>query len=274
MIKEEVLAELQEIEDSLVKLRKEIERVRTSNVNKNEIKDSTQKLCKHWFEEMEHALPKFGISDELKVKYHNLFSNLLSLSIRTSRKATYIKIITNILLNFKDELYITVIKFSGKILSITHLTKILDKATEQEKDYLNEALGCASHGFLRASIVLGWAAAMHRIHITIEKLGLDEFSKKTEEMKKITDGRFKRFNKSFNVNSVSELRSTVFDSDILWVLEYWGQIDANQHERLSIGFTMRNNSAHPGEAPITEENLASFYSDLKNIIFDNPKFNI
>jgi hypothetical protein len=37
---------------------------------------------------------------------------------------------------------------------------------------------------------------------------------------------------------------------------------------------MRNNAAHPGEASITEENLASAFSDLKNIIFDNPKFRL
>lgn len=43
-------------------------------------------------------------------------------------------------------------------------------------------------------------------------------------------------------------------------------------ERPSICFMMRSNSAHLGEAPITEENLGSFYSDLKGLVFDNPKF--
>jgi len=37
---------------------------------------------------------------------------------------------------------------------------------------------------------------------------------------------------------------------------------------------MRNNSAHPGEAVISKENLLSFYSDLKTIIFDNSKFGL
>jgi len=35
---------------------------------------------------------------------------------------------------------------------------------------------------------------------------------------------------------------------------------------------MRNNCAHPGEAPLTEENLASIFSDLNVIIFHNPDF--
>ena len=54
----------------------------------------------------------------------------------------------------------------------------------------------------------------------------------------------------------------------------WELIDANQHERLSICFTMRNNAAHPGEATITEPNLLSAFSDLKTIVFDNPKFKL
>jgi hypothetical protein len=165
-------------------------------------------------------------------------------------------------------------KSAGKIVSVSHLAKILENATEEEKGYLEEALGCAGNGFFRASVVLGWCAAVHRMHKTVERLGFDEFNKKSDEMNKITDGRFKRFKKSFTVHSLSELRATVFDSDLLWVLEYWQLIDANQHDRLSICFTMRNNSGHPGEAPVTEENLASFYSDLKAFVFDNAKFKL
>jgi hypothetical protein len=37
---------------------------------------------------------------------------------------------------------------------------------------------------------------------------------------------------------------------------------------------MRNNAAHPGEAPISPENLASFYSDINSFIFQNPKLSL
>ena len=73
---------------------------------------------------------------------------------------------------------------------------------------------------------------------------------------------------------MAELQSTVFDNDILWILEYWELIDSNQHDRLSICFTMRNNAGHPGKAIISPENLLSFYSDLKNYIFDNEHFSL
>ena len=51
-------------------------------------------------------------------------------------------------------------------------------------------------------------------------------------------------------------------------------IDSNQHARLFSCFELRNHSAHPGEAPITEYNLASFFSDLNQIIFKNAKFKL
>jgi len=273
MRKEEALALLNAIEDSSKKLHAEIRLVKAKNINRKTTKDSAAKICSIWFEQLEPSLAQFGVADEIRKKYDDLFTSLLQLAIRNSSKVTYLKVLEGTICDFKGDLFVTVMKSAGQTVSVTHLTKILESATAEEKDYLNEALGCASQKFFRASVVLGWCAAVHRIHRTVEKLGFDEFNKKSEEMK-TAGGRFKRWNKSFTIQSISDLRLTVFDNDLLWVLEYWALIDGNQHERLSTCFTMRSNSAHPGEAPITEENLASFYSDLKAFVFDNPKFKL
>ena len=274
MSKEDVTSNLNAIEGSLEKIRTEMESLTSENVYKTSVKTTIHQVCTKWFEEIEPVLTRFGVPDETKTKYHVLFTTLLLLAVKTSRKATYLKTLSEITRRFQDDLVVVVMTSAGRIVSVAQMAKILEHATNEERDYLNEALGCAEHGYLRASTVLGWSAAVHRMHKIIEKLGFEEFKKKGDEMKALTEGRFKRFNKKFAVNSLSELEATVFDNDMMWVLEYWGLIDANQHERLSFCFTMRNNSAHPGEAPITEENLASFYSDLKNIVFDNPKFKL
>jgi len=274
MRKEDVLIRLDQAQNSLEQLRVELSRIKTDNVYRKDVKQLVNQISIRWFEEVDPVLPTFGVSDEVKTKYHNLFDKLLNLSVKVSRRKSYLQVLEDVLANLKNDLSIPIMKSVGKIVSMAHLAKVLENVSDEEKEYLDEALGCASHGFLRGSVVLGWNAAVHRLHKVIERLGFDQFNKKSEEMKNITDGRFKRFKKSYNVHSLSELRATVFDNDLLWVLEYWGLIDSNQHERLSICFTMRNNSAHPGEAPITEENLASFYSDLKSIVFDNPKFKV
>jgi hypothetical protein len=272
MRKQDALTLLNDIELSLRRLYIEIRRVKTSNIYKSALKDSAQKIGTKWFEELDPSLPSLGVTDELRQKYHDLFTTILLLSVKTSVKQTYLKTIDEILEDYKAELFVTIMKSAGQVVSVNQLMKIRENATDEEKDYLDEALGCAGRGFFRASVVLGWSAAVHRMHKTIEKLGFDEFNKKCDEAK-TAGGRFKRFNKPPPVHSMSDLR-TVFDKELLWVLDYWELIDSNQHERLSLCFTMRNNSAHPGEAPITEENLASFYSDLKSFVFDNPKFKL
>jgi len=48
-------------------------------------------------------------------------------------------------------------------------------------------------------------------------------------------------------------------------------IDNNQHTRLHSCFELRSQCSHPGEAPITEYNLLSFFSDINEIVFKNPK---
>lgn len=274
MRKEEALVLLDSIEHRLREFRTDIRKISSKYVNKAQLKKSAQQVCSRWFEQASPLLLSFGVPDDTRAKYETYFTSLLQLATRPSRKATYLKTIDDILPDFKNDLYLVVMKSVGQIVSVDHLTKILDTATEEESDYLKEALGCASQKFFRASVVLGWSAAVHRMHKVVERLGLDEFNKKSEEMKAKTEGRYKRFNKSFSVQSLNDLRALVFDTDLLWVLEYWQLIDPNQHERLEICFTMRNNSAHPGEAPITEENLSSFYSDLKTMVFDNPRFKL
>jgi hypothetical protein len=88
----------------------------------------------------------------------------------------------------------------------TQLGKILEKAIDDEKDYLQEAIGCAVHGFYRASIILAWNAAIHRMHKVLEQRGFDEFNKTCAELKNIKDGIYKRFDKNYVVRSINDLR--------------------------------------------------------------------
>ncbi len=154
------------------------------------------------------------------------------------------------------------------------LTKmLLDLPNPEENAYLKEAIDCASKEFYRASVVLGWCAAIDRIHRLIEKRGFAIFNITSSSMASQNQGRFKKFNAPQNISSLSELRE-VFDTVVLWILEGMQLIDSNQHTRLKGCFDLRCQCAHPGDAPVTEFNLLSFFSDLNEIIFRNPKFDI
>jgi len=258
------------LRDSLTVLKPQKETLKP----KTDIKQKCEKSSLLWFEQIEPSLNDFQIEKSVINAYHDLFDELLKISVSSSRVKIFIEIISSILTNFKKDLTLHVMKSSSPIKQFNQLEDILKNVSEKEKQYFTEALGCANNGFFRAATVLGWSAAIHRIQQTIEKKGFDEFNAKSREMKDIEEGRYKRFKKIFNVHNMAELQSTVFDTDLLWILEYWELIDSNQHDRLSICFTMRNNAGHPGEAIISPENLLSFYSDLKNYIFDNENFAI
>lgn len=274
MKKDELLASLAALEEGAESLRDTLSSLRGNVVVSKAVMSEGQRLSRTWFESLDVVLTAYGVEEVVLQKYRPLFNKLLTLSLKASWRPTYVKVLVELLRDYRDDLVAPVIKFRGEPKFSKDLGKVLEEATEGEREYLVEALGCADQGYLRASVVLAWSAAVDRMHRVVEKLGFAEFNKKSAEMKAKKGGRYGRFNKAFNVGSLSELRATVFDNDLLWVLEYWGIIDANQHDRLQLCFTMRNNSAHPGEAPITPENLASFYSDIDQIVFRNEKFRV
>ena len=91
-------------------------------------------------------------------------------------------------------------------------------------------------------------------------------------MKNQTNGKFKRWSKEFNITSIAELQ-TVFDTDIITILTGGLELlDINEAERLEVLFGYRNQSAHPGNAPIAEPHLIAFFYDIIAIVFANPKF--
>ncbi len=118
---------------------------------------------------------------------------------------------------------------------------------------------------------MAWCTAIDRIHRKIEEIGFTTFNVTSARMASQTAGRFKKFNQTQNVNSLSELRN-VFENIVLWIVEGMGLIDSNQHMRLGSCFEMRCHAAHPGEAPITSFNLLSIFSDIDQMVLLNPKF--
>lgn len=188
-------------------------------------------------------------------------------------KSTYLGAIASILGEYKSDIVheLEIGSFSTQAgLSIAPYIEGLPVA---EGDYLDEAQRCLTVNALRGCIVLGWCAMTARVHQKIEEIGFEKFRTATEEMTAKTTGRFKPYNKKYPVDSLSELQR-VFDTDLLFVLEYMELIDSNQNARLRYCFDMRNHSAHPGQAPITGENLYSFFSDITQIVLKNPKFEL
>ncbi len=267
-----MLNKLQNFQRELTELSKDVSAEGGKTINKSSIRNRATTLSHTWLEQIAPELMNYRSVDKIKVAQRNqAFQHLIKLSAPANLKTSYEKQISIIRKGFRDAFIIPVQLAPKATPQNAILDFVFGGLDETESDYLKEALDCAKSGYLRASVVLGWCAAINRIHRKIEEIGFVKMNMASETMANETVGRFKKFNQRQSVSSISELRM-VFDNVILWVVEGMQLIDSNQHARLSGCFEMRNHSGHPGEAPITLYNLASFFSDLNEIIFKNPKF--
>ena len=207
-------------------------------------------------------------------RYNAAFTRLIRLSAPNNLRSSYLQTLAEVIPPFREEIVIPAEQGSLSAAPPSAFDSFFAALSNpDESEYMREAIACARAGYFRAAAVLGWSAAIDRVHRKIEAIGFPQFNVTSAQMASQQSGRYKKFNQTQNVNSISEMRE-VFDNVVLWIIEGIGLIDSNQHTRLRSCFDMRCQSAHPGDAPITSLNLLSFFSDLDQIIFSNPKFAI
>ncbi len=266
---------LKQFLEALKTLRKDIHAEKVKQVAKKQLRERAEKLGSQWFSEFSSQLTQqYGISREILEKYSDGCGRLIAISSPNNLKKSYIETLDSVIKTFRADLILPTQTGSSASQSLSLLHNILgDIPDPEENAYLQEAITCAQRELFRAAIVLGWCATIDRIHRRIEDIGFSKFNVSSAQMASQKKGRFKRFNSPQNVNSLSEIRE-VFDTNVLWIIEGMGLIDSNQHTRLRSCFDMRCQCAHPGQAPITDYNLMSFFSDLNQIVFKNPMFKI
>lgn len=275
MDKDDFVKTLKDFRKDMSGLAKACQKATGNQVQSKTLLDGLETLATRWFEHLDPTLRStFRLDEEVLNRYREPFGKALELSGGKPAKRVVLTILESILRSYHTDILVPVQKHQAILSKFPSLDVVLSHATGLEIDYLTEAIECARLGKRRAAIILGWCATANRLHLYIEKDGFAKFNQATVQMSNIQTGRYKRFNKKFDIQNLSDLRMTVFDGDLLWALEFLGAIDGNQHERLEICFTMRNTCAHPGDAIVTDENLLSFVSDIDSLVFANPKFGL
>jgi hypothetical protein len=270
-MKDELLAITRAQLADLGAVQKAIRAAPTPRIRQRALLDAGAATARRWFDVVRPALEKASFPTDLIAAYSGRFESLLLMTRGQPMKNAYLNALSSISGPYVSDIihHIEIGSFTSVVgLSIA---PYIEGLPINEGDYLDEAQRCLGAQALRGCIVLGWCATVARMHSKIEEIGFDKFSRATEEMTAKTTGRFKPYTKRYIVESLSELQR-IFDTDLLFILEYLQLIDSNQHARLRHCFDVRNHSAHPGLAPITGENLYSFFSDITQIVLKNPKF--
>jgi len=271
-----VLDQLKTLLEDLKQFRTSIKAVKTKTVGQQTIRNAAERFGTEW---CNNICPRLSANGSFETdtldKYTTQFSRLIKLSAPANLRSSYLSVLDAVTKTFRTDFILPTqqgkVTFSiAPTLFDSFLAKI---APSDEGEYYKEAIACAKANFFRAGIVMGWCTAIDRIHRKIEEIGFPKFNIASAYMASQTAGRYKKFNQIQKINSLNELRE-VFDNVILWIIEGMQLIDSNQHTRLKSCFDMRNQAAHPGEAPSTEYNLISFFSDINEIILLNPKFTL
>lgn len=247
--------------------------VSTAQIKQKALLAAGAATARHWFDVVRPKLEKAGFPPPVIGEFSRRFEDLLRMTGGAPTKKAYNGTIADTLAAYKSDVVHQIEIRSFTVTSGLSIAPYIEGLSSDEGEYLDEAQRCLSANALRGCIVLGWCATISRIQSKIVDIGFAAFNKATEEMAAKTTGRYKSFNKKFSIDSLSELQR-IFDTDLLFILEYLTLIDGNQHQRLRHCFEFRNNSAHPGLAPITGENLYSFFSDITQIVLKNPNFQI
>jgi hypothetical protein len=272
-MKEEILNKLKDFQNRLKSLKRLISVEKTKTVNKQNLRKEADSIATMWVEELRSPLEhKFKLDKDLISRTAENIKHLHIISRPSNLASSYFKIIDEVLKNFDNKFILPIKQTSFAVEKILDLSKIITTLPNpDESSYLKEAIDCAYARHYRASIVMGWCCAIDRIQRTLMSIGLSNFNAASTKIKNQTKGKFKHWNKEFNFTTLSELQ-TVFDSDLITILEGMELVDGNQSQRLDTCLQYRNHSAHPGEAPIDEPHIITFFTDINSIILQNPKF--
>ncbi|WP_086933397.1 hypothetical protein [Agarilytica rhodophyticola] len=273
-MKQEIIDQIEGFRVKLKQLKKEVNSIPGERVSRKVPMALADEIASIWVEELRSPIEhKVKLDSKLIQETAEHMRQLHILSRPNNYKKSYLKTINSVLRKFDDKFILPIKQsYQEEVDSSLSLHDLIPNlATPEESDYLKEAFDCASSGFNRAAIVLGWCAVIHKIQERLIFVGLDTFNKTSTKLKASTKGKYKFWKKEYSISSLSELQ-TVFDTDLIVILEGMELIDGNQAERLRTCFQYRNHSAHPGEAPIEEPNMIAFFSDINSIVLNNEKF--
>lgn len=221
-----LLEKLKALHEQLKTLRRDIQKHAGPTIAKQDLRSRAEAIGALWFADY---VPALGlVVPEVLQKYNTAFARLIKLSAPNNKKTSYAAALTILTKKFRDELILPQQQSTqgGGSSSLAALAQVLATLPQEENEYLKEAMDCANQGFLRAAVVLGWCAAIDRVHRKIDAVGFSSFNVMSAQMASQQQGRFKRFNSVQNVSSISELRM-VFDTVILWIIEGMALVDSN-----------------------------------------------
>ena len=266
------IEKLKSFKADLSSLRKDVRENNASMINKSDIRSKAEALAMQWINEFGDHLMQFDKLPEQTIRDMNENMNMLfRLGQQSNRKTSYARVLDAAYRRFNARFIVPISQSTTVVKVKFDFHKLFPNLSDsQESEYMKEAIGCANAGYFRAAVVVGWCAAMDRIHSRVKGLGIKKINEVLRAMREAERGKFKQVKKDLSISALSDVQE-IADRNLILLILWLDWIDVNQAERLFEHLSHRNQGAHPGRAPIGKDLLNHFFLGIREIIFNNPK---
>lgn len=142
--------------------------------------------------------------------------------------------------------------------------------SDQEREYIKEALYCLENHCFKAAILMIWAAGISRILQYVDK-NIADFHARSDEMRRKPKSFYKHFAGNFakNASTIEEIKERANDRQLLCYVCYKGFISGADFTKLKNAYDTRNNCAHPTDIELEANEGIVVFQNVHKLLFDN-----
>lgn len=170
--KQDLLKILKKLKKDVTQLAKKCQKAPGKQIQSKALLESLESLGTLWFEEIEPVLRTTTSVETVLIRYQEFFGKLLELSGSKPSKKVVVQILDQINQTYHSDIVVPVQKHRAVLSKYPKLDSILSHAAGLEVDYLTEAIECTRLAKRRAGLILGWCAAVNRVHLYVQKKDL------------------------------------------------------------------------------------------------------
>ena len=150
------------------------------------------------------------------------------------------------------------------------MENISNKLTNEEYEYITEAIFCLEHCCLKAATLMIWACGISRILVYVSK-DLSKFNNSTDAMSKNPKSVYKYFTKNFhkNIKDIQSIRENSNDRHLLSYLCYEQIISTPEFNKLHSNYKTRCDCAHPTDIKLKVNEVLSIFENVYDLILNN-----
>lgn len=152
------------------------------------------------------------------------------------------------------------------------LENIGGSLSDEEYEYISEAVFCLKIGCLKAATLMVWAAGISRILKYIDA-NLKDFNKAAKEMKGNPKSVYKHLSTNFQykATSIEEIRESSKDRQLMCYLYYKKLVKITDCRKLLHNYDTRCDCAHPTDITLRPNEVISIFENVYDLILVNKK---